>query len=83
MFGWNPNAPLTTAIMSWDTAVTVMASTAEEAMENIPEEFSHMNIVSVDYPSGWPSFPSFPMSSSPHGNAYIDPITGEPKLRIA
>jgi len=39
----------------WDTAVTVMASTAEEAMGKVGEGYSDMSIVKVECPSIYPS----------------------------
>jgi len=74
----------TTAVgPQWDTAVTVMASTAEEAIKQLEEGYSHMIIVKVDYPDGWPNYPFFSPSTCSAGAVEIDSITGEHKLRVA
>jgi len=73
----------TTGGAHWDTAVTIMASTAKEAMEKLEEGYSHMEIVKVDYPGGWPHFPTFPSSTCSAGAVEVDSITGEHKLRVA
>jgi len=39
-------------VEQWDKSITVMASTAEEAMKELEEGYSHMEIVKVDYPGG-------------------------------
>ena len=73
----------TTAVEQWDEAVTVLASTAKEAMEELEEGYSHMEIVKVEYPGGWPHFPLFPASTCSAGAVFVDAATGEHKLRVA
>lgn len=59
-------------IYQWDSAVTVLASTADEVMKNIPEGYEHMEIVKIDYPAGFPHFPLLPSSTCSAGAVGVD-----------
>ena len=68
-------------VEQWDKSITVMASTAEEAMKELEDGYSHMEVVKVDYPGGWPHFPSFPPSTCSAGAVSVDSLTGKHYLR--
>jgi len=55
----------------WDKSITLLASNAGEAMENVPEGFEGMEVAKIDYPGGWPSFPTLPVTTSTAGVEYM------------
>ncbi len=65
----------------WDKSITIMASSVKDVMENLPDGFDSMEVVKVEYPSGWPNFPLFPPSTCSSGAVEINSITGEHYLR--
>ena len=63
---WGFNG-ITTAALQWDTMITLYGHSLENAMLQMPEEYEGYRIVKVDYPTGYPSFPLFPPSTSTAG----------------